>query len=117
MDRFSKFDMVIAAPLQLTIWYDSLDGDHRRTLNKYVRALMELINMNGWPELLEVLTNFWDNQRMVFQFDRGNYPDYGGDQRMHRHSRYWDRKKRQEVKKTFSSLTNLPWKILQTSSD
>ena len=49
MDRFPKFDMVIAEPLQLTIWYDNLDGDHRRTLNKYVGALTELINMNGWP--------------------------------------------------------------------
>ena len=25
--------------------------------------------MNGWPKLIEVLTDFWDNQRMVLQFE------------------------------------------------
>ena len=60
--------MVIAAPPQLSMWYDNLDGDHRRTLNKYVGALTELINMNCWPELIEVLTGYWNSQRMVFQF-------------------------------------------------
>ena len=39
--------MVIATPPQLTMWYNNLDGDHRRTLNKYVSALTEFINMNG----------------------------------------------------------------------
>ncbi|XP_015083929.1 uncharacterized protein LOC107027260 [Solanum pennellii] len=67
MDRFSKFDMVISAPPQLTMWYNDLDGDHRRTLNKYVGTLTELINMNGWPELIEVLTGYWDSRRMVFR--------------------------------------------------
>ena len=66
MDRFTKFDMVIMAPPQLKMWHDNLDGDHRRTLNKYVGALTELININGWPELVEVLTGYWDSERMVF---------------------------------------------------
>ena len=58
MDRSPKFDMVIAAPPQLTLWYDNLDGNHRTTLNKYVGALTELININGWPELVEVITGY-----------------------------------------------------------
>ena len=58
MDRFLKFDMVVSAPPQLTMWYNDLDRDHRRTLNKYVGALTELINMDGWPELIEVLTGY-----------------------------------------------------------
>ena len=58
MDLFPKFDMVISAPPQLTMWHNDLDADHRRTLNKYVRALTELINMDGWPELIEVLTGY-----------------------------------------------------------
>ena len=58
--------MVIAAPPQLTMWYESLDGDHKRTLSKYVGALTELINMNDWPELVEVLMGYWDSQRMLF---------------------------------------------------
>ena len=66
MDSFPKFDMVISAPPQLTMWYNNLDPDHRRTLNKYVGALMELINMNGWLELVEVLKGYWDSKRMVF---------------------------------------------------
>ena len=58
--------MVIAAPPQLSMWYDNLDGDHRRTLNNYVGALTELINMNDWLEHVEVLTGYWDSHRMVF---------------------------------------------------
>ena len=55
--------MVISAPPQLTMWYNNLNGDHRRTRNKYVGALTELINMNGWPELVEVLMGYWiDNE-------------------------------------------------------
>ena len=57
MDLFPKFDMVISAPPQL-----------RRTLNKYVGDLTELINMDGWPELIEVLTGYWNSQRMVFHY-------------------------------------------------
>ena len=68
MDRFSKFDMVVSAPPQLTMWYNDLDGDHRRTLNKYVGALTEMINIDGWPKLIEVLTGYWDSQKMVFHF-------------------------------------------------
>ena len=74
MDRFPKFDMVIATPPQLKIWRDYLDGDHRRTLNKYVGALTELINMNDWPELVEVLTGHWDSQQMVFKFGTAELP-------------------------------------------
>ena len=58
--------MVISAPPQLTMWHNDLDGDHRRTLNKYVGALTELINMDGWLELIKVLTGYWDSQMMVF---------------------------------------------------
>ena len=60
--------MVISAPPQLAMWHNDLDGDHKRTLNKYIGALTELINMDGWPELIEVLTGYWDSQRMVFRF-------------------------------------------------
>ena len=67
MDHFPKFDMVIEALPQLKMWHDNLNGDHKRTVNKYVGALTELINKNSWPELVEVLTHYWDSQRMVFQ--------------------------------------------------
>ena len=66
MDLFAKFYMVIEEPPLLKMWHDHLDSDHRRTLNKYVGALTELINMNGWQELVEVLTGYRDSQRMVF---------------------------------------------------
>ena len=58
--------MVIDTPPQLTMWYDNVDGDHTRILNKYI--LKELIDMNGWEELIEVITRYWDSQRMVFLF-------------------------------------------------
>ena len=66
MNYIPKFNIVIALPPQLTMWYDNLDRDHRRMLNKYVGALTELINMNGWPEQVEVLTRYWDSERLVF---------------------------------------------------
>ena len=50
------------------MWYDNLDVDHKRTLNKYVGALTELINMKGWSEIVEVLIGYWDSQQMVFWF-------------------------------------------------
>ncbi|KAK4710383.1 hypothetical protein R3W88_004896 [Solanum pinnatisectum] len=68
MDRFPKFDMVIEAPALLKMWYNDLNTFHKRDLNKYIGALTELINMVGWPELVEVLTGYWDNVRMVFRF-------------------------------------------------
>lgn len=68
MDRFPKFDMMITVLPQFTMWYNNLDGDRRRTLNKYIGALTELINMNGWSELLDVVMGYWDSQRMVLEF-------------------------------------------------
>ncbi|KAK4726792.1 hypothetical protein R3W88_031709 [Solanum pinnatisectum] len=68
MDRFPKFDMIVKAPALLKMWYNDLNAFHKRDLNKYVGALTELINMVGWPELVEVLTSYWDNERIVFWF-------------------------------------------------
>ena len=68
MYHFQKFDKVVLTPPLLTMWYDNFDGDHRRTLNKYVGTLIELININGWLEIVEVLMGYWDRQRMVFRF-------------------------------------------------
>lgn len=61
--------MVVRAPDMHNLWYNYLNELHGRDLNKYVRALTELINMVGWPELIEVLTTYWDNENMVFQFE------------------------------------------------
>ena len=74
MDRFPKFNMVISAPPQLTMWHNDLDGDHRRTLNKYVGALTELINMDGWPELIEVLTGYWIDKEWSSILERPKSP-------------------------------------------
>ncbi|KAL3361713.1 hypothetical protein AABB24_014535 [Solanum stoloniferum] len=68
MDRFPKFDMVVETPALLKMWYNDLNAFHKRDLNKYVGALTELINMIGWPELIEVLTGYWDNEKRVFRF-------------------------------------------------
>ncbi|KAK4730567.1 hypothetical protein R3W88_023555 [Solanum pinnatisectum] len=68
MNQFRKFDMVVKAPVLLKMWYNDLNVFHKRDLNKYVGALTELINMVGWPELVEVFTCYWDNERMAFQF-------------------------------------------------
>ena len=52
----------------MVVWHNDLEWDHKRTLSKYVGVLTELINMKGWPKLIEVLAGYWDNERMVFQF-------------------------------------------------
>ena len=102
MDHFLKFDMVVSEPPQLTMWYNDLDGDHRRTLNKYVGALTELINMNGWPELIEVLTGYWDSQKMVFLFQNSwNFPDAGRNKGLYKHRRHWDREKSPKTRGRF----------------
>ena len=62
------FNMVVSAQPQLTMWHNDLDGDHMRALNKYVRALTKLINIDAWTEFIEVLTGYWDSNRMVFHF-------------------------------------------------
>ena len=49
MNHFPRFDMVVEAPPLLKNWFNDLDGDHRRSLNKYVGTLTELINIKGWP--------------------------------------------------------------------
>ena len=74
MDRLSKFHMIVEPPLKLKMWYDNLDRDYRRTLNKNVGALTKLLNMNDWPELIEVLTGYWDNERMVFNLELQRLP-------------------------------------------
>ncbi|KAH0696118.1 hypothetical protein KY289_013600 [Solanum tuberosum] len=69
MDRFPKFDMIVEVPVLLKMWYNNLSMFHKRDLNNYVGALIELINMVGWPELIDVLMGYWDNEKMVFRFE------------------------------------------------
>ncbi|XP_049365515.1 uncharacterized protein LOC125830374 [Solanum verrucosum] len=68
MDRFPKFDMVVESLVLLKMWYNDLIVVYKIVLNKYIGALTELINMVGWPELIEGLTGYWDNDKMVFRF-------------------------------------------------
>lgn len=58
MNRFQGFDMIVKALPLLNMWYNDVDGDHIRTLTKYVGILTELLNMKGWPELIKVLTGY-----------------------------------------------------------
>ena len=44
------------------MWYNDLNRDNRRVLNKYIGALTELVNMVGWFELIKVLTSYWDKK-------------------------------------------------------
>ena len=67
MNLFQRFDMVVNAPPLLKMSYNNLDGDHRRTLDVYVGALTELINMNGWTKLIDVLTSYYNNEQMVIR--------------------------------------------------
>ena len=66
MNHFSRIDLVLETSPLLKRWYNDLDRDHRRSLNMYVGALTELININGCLELIEVLTGYWDDKKMMF---------------------------------------------------
>ena len=56
--------MVVEAPLSIKMRYIDLNGDHKRTFNKYVGATTKLLNMTGCPELIKVLTSYWDNEKI-----------------------------------------------------
>ncbi|KAH0712706.1 hypothetical protein KY289_008665 [Solanum tuberosum] len=68
MAQFSKFDMVVKAPNLRKLWYYELNEFHIKELNKYIGVLTELIDIVGWPELIEDLTGYWDSEKMVFRF-------------------------------------------------
>lgn len=69
INHFPRFDMVVEAPPLIKMWYNDLDIDHKTAPIKYVGALTELLNMTGWPKLIKFLTGYWDNKKIMFQFE------------------------------------------------
>ena len=55
--------------MSLKMLYNNLDGDHSRTLNKYLGALTELLNMVILLELIYILIGYWNYEKMVFRFE------------------------------------------------
>lgn len=80
------------------MWFNDLDEDHRRALNKYVGALTKFLNMKVWSELIEVLIGYCGKNIGSIQ-KCGDHPDYQRDLRLHRHSGYMVGKKSKKARR------------------
>ncbi|PHU27912.1 hypothetical protein BC332_00005 [Capsicum chinense] len=53
----------------LKLWWDYMGSDERKIVRTCIGHLPSLIEMDACPEMIRVLTNFWDDQNMVFRFE------------------------------------------------
>ncbi|KAF3674071.1 putative beta-caryophyllene synthase-like [Capsicum annuum] len=63
-----KFKMVTKTDDFLKLWWDHISAKERKIVRTQFRHLPSLIEMDAWPEMIHVLTTFWDDQNMVFHF-------------------------------------------------
>ncbi|XP_047260048.1 uncharacterized protein LOC124892915 [Capsicum annuum] len=63
-----KFKMVTKPDDYLKLWWVYMGPDERKIIRTHVGHLSSLIEMDAWPEIIHVLTTFWDDQNMVFRF-------------------------------------------------
>ncbi|KAF3667782.1 hypothetical protein FXO38_08433 [Capsicum annuum] len=63
-----KFKMVTKPDDFLKLWWDHMSAKERKIVRTNIGYLSYLIEMDAWPEMIHVLTTFWDNQNMVFCF-------------------------------------------------
>lgn len=60
--------MVTKPDDNLKLWWDYRGTEERKIVRTHIGHLPSLIEMNAWPEMIHVLTTFWDDQNMVFRF-------------------------------------------------
>ena len=63
-----KFKMVTKPDDYLKLWWDYMGTEERKIVRTHIGNLYSLIEMDAWPEIIHVLTTFWDDQNMVFCF-------------------------------------------------
>ncbi|KAH0679329.1 hypothetical protein KY284_020414 [Solanum tuberosum] len=60
--------MVTETSNLLRVWWNNLNAYQKRKLSIYLGHLLSIMNLKVWPKFIEVVTQFWDNERMVFRF-------------------------------------------------
>ncbi|MCD7457612.1 hypothetical protein HAX54_035520 [Datura stramonium] len=52
----------------LRVWWKYMNKEDKSIIRTHNRYFSSLVDMKAWPEMMHVLTNFWDNVNMVFRF-------------------------------------------------
>ncbi|KAH0694243.1 hypothetical protein KY285_021340 [Solanum tuberosum] len=60
--------MVTETPNLLRVWWYNLNAYQKRELSIHLGHLPSIMNLKVWPKFIEVVTQFWDDERMVFRF-------------------------------------------------
>ncbi|KAH0700949.1 hypothetical protein KY284_015164 [Solanum tuberosum] len=60
--------MVTETPNLLRVWWYNLNAYQKRELSIHLGHLPSIMNLGVWPKFIEVVTRFWDDERMVFRF-------------------------------------------------
>uniref|UniRef100_M0ZX33 Uncharacterized protein n=1 Tax=Solanum tuberosum TaxID=4113 RepID=M0ZX33_SOLTU len=60
--------MVTETPNLLRVWWYNLNAYQKRELSIHLGHLPSIMNLEVWHEFIEVVTRFWDDERMVFRF-------------------------------------------------
>ncbi|KAH0765390.1 hypothetical protein KY285_001261 [Solanum tuberosum] len=63
-----SFKMVTETPNLLRVWWYNLNAYQKRELSIHLSYLPSIMNLKVWPKFIEVVTRFWDDERMVFRF-------------------------------------------------
>ncbi|WMV15656.1 hypothetical protein MTR67_009041 [Solanum verrucosum] len=63
--------MITKTPNLLRFWWDNLNGYQKREVSIHMGNLSSIMKLQVWPEFIEVITRFWDSERMVFRFGDG----------------------------------------------
>lgn len=64
-----NFKMIIGPNNFLTVWWTHMNPKDKEIANTHIKHLPSLIEMDAWPEIIHVLTKFWDDVNMVFHFE------------------------------------------------
>ncbi|KAH0682847.1 hypothetical protein KY285_020355 [Solanum tuberosum] len=60
--------MVTETPNLLRVWWNNLNAYQKIKLSIHLGHLLSIMNLKVWPKFIEVVTRFWDDERMAFCF-------------------------------------------------
>ena len=66
--QFLHLNKVTKTPDILRVWWDNLKDCQKREISIYLGNLPSIMDFKVWPMFIEVITRFWDDEKMVFQF-------------------------------------------------
>ena len=63
-----RFKMVTKPDDFLKVWWAYMGSEDKKIIKTHIGHLPSLLEMDVWPEMIHVLTEFWDDDNMVFRF-------------------------------------------------